>query len=104
MVVLTTPTNRRPRMVSISSALARIKQSPAAVLNRATILKVCDELDLNWRERELDPATTLSLFVQQILHGNVPCSEVRHIAGRSFTASAYCQARRRLPIALCQSM
>jgi hypothetical protein len=91
-------------MVSISSALARIKQSPAAVLNRATILKVCDELDLKWRERELDPATTLSLFVQQILHGNVPCSEVRHIAGRSFTASAYCQARRRLPLSVCQSM
>jgi hypothetical protein len=47
------------------------------------------------------------LFVQQVLHGNVPCSEVRHLAGASvgsFTASAYCQARARLPLTVIQSL
>jgi hypothetical protein len=91
-------------MASIPRALARIKQSPTSLLDRSSILKVCDELDHRWRQRELDPATTLALFVQQIIHGNAPCSEVRHIAGKNFSASAYCQARLRLPLAVCQAM
>ena len=44
--------------------------------------------------------------MQQVLHGNVPCSEVRHLAsaGKQFTTSAYCQARARLPLAVIQSL
>jgi hypothetical protein len=91
-------------MASIAHAPARIKQSPSGLPDRAAILKVCDKLEHRWRDRELDPATTLALFVQQIIHGNVPCSEVRHIAGKSFSASAYCQARSRLPLEVCQAM
>src|SRR5687768_4074556 len=71
--------------------------------------RVCRELGHGWRERELDPATTVALFVQQVLHGNCPCSEVRHLEGaagrgKAFTASAYCQARARLPLAVYQSL
>jgi mRNA-degrading endonuclease RelE of RelBE toxin-antitoxin system len=33
MAVLNSPTNRRPRMASISHALARIKQSPTGLLD-----------------------------------------------------------------------
>lgn len=91
-------------MASISHALARIKRNPISLLGRAAVLKICDELDHHWRERDLDPAVTLALFVQQIVHGNVACSEVRHIAGKSFSASAYCQARARLPLKVCQAM
>lgn len=99
-------------MASIADALERIKEDfardPLGVLDRRLIEEVCDELDHHWRDRELDPATTLSLFVQQILHGNCPCSEVRHLdaAGCSgrFTASAYCQARDRLPLSVCQTL
>jgi hypothetical protein len=93
-------------MASISAALARIKRTdPLRVLPPpGAIEQLCDELGHDWRARELDPATTLALFVQQVLHGNVPCGAVRHIAGRDFTASAYCQARARLPLALCQAM
>ena len=35
--------------------------------------------------------------------GNTPCTEVRHLAGRPFTASAWCQARARLPLAVLQT-
>jgi hypothetical protein len=65
---------------------------------------LCDECGHVWRDRELDPTVTLALFVQQVVHGNVPCGEVRHIAGRSFTASAWCQARARLPLSVYQGM
>src|SRR5689334_23327370 len=104
--------NRRPRMAaSIAAAAARIKRAddPLGVPGRAAVERVCGELGHEWRQRELDPATTVALFVQQVMHGNCPCSEVRHLpaarrAGADFTASAYCQARSRLPLPLCQSL
>jgi len=73
-------------------------------LGEGVVEGVCAEFGHVWRDRELDPATTAALFVQQVLNGNVPCSEVRHLAGRCFTPSAYCQARARLPLAVVQSL
>ena len=45
----------------------------------------------------LDPVTTVYLFLLQVLHGNTACQHVVHFGGWSFSASAYCQARRRPP-------
>jgi len=80
---------------SIAATVERIKRDPSNVLDRTRVHGICRELGHDWRERELDPATTVALFLQQVLHGNCPCSEVRHLPGgagngRSFTASAYC--------------
>jgi hypothetical protein len=98
-------------MASIVGALERIKRDPLGAIDRAVTERLCGELGYDdWRDRELDPTTTLALFVQQVLQGNVPCSEVRHLAGSgnaagaTFTASAYCQARARLPLSLYQAM
>src|SRR5688572_19775294 len=112
MVVLESPTNRRPRMAeSIAGAVSRIKDDVAAALDPRAVERLCRELGHQWRERELDPATTVALFVQQVLHGNCPCSEVRHLEGaagrgKAFTGSAYCQARARarLPLGVYQSL
>ena len=100
-------------MASIAAALGRIKREPFGVLERAAVEEVCREVGYDdWRDRELDPATTLALFVQQVVHGNAPCTEVRHIAARlglcdssdAFTGSAWCQARSRLPLDVYQAM
>jgi Transposase DDE domain len=91
-------------MVSIAAALRRFKRDPLGVIQRGMIEQSCREHDYHWRERELDPTLTVAYFAQQIIHGNTPCSEVRHIAGRSFTASAWCQARARLPLAVYQTI
>ena len=91
-------------MASIASSLGRIKNNPLEFLDRALIERACRECDYTWRDRELDPATTVALFMQQILRGNIPCSEVRHLAGGTFTAQAYCDARSRLPLAVCQTL
>src|SRR5579863_8377131 len=104
MVVLKSPTNRRPRMASIASSLERIKDNPLGILDRERVEWACRENHYVWRERELDPATTIALFLQQVVHGNTPCSEVRHIAGGSFTPQAYCDARARLPLAVYQTL
>jgi hypothetical protein len=92
-------------MASIVAAVARIKEGIADAVKRAAVEQVCAELNYRWRERELDPATTVALFVRQIIHGNAPCTEVPHLAGdQQFTASAWCQARGRLPLEVYQGM
>ena len=55
-----------------------------------------------FRNTTLTPGNTLRFFVQQVAHGNVACSAVRHLAGKDFSDSAWCQARARLPIELIQ--
>jgi hypothetical protein len=92
-------------MASIASACARIKDNPLSFLNHIDIECICRECNHSWRDRELDPAATLACFMQQVLHGNVSCNEVRHIAKaadplREFSGQAYCEARARLPLAV----
>jgi hypothetical protein len=91
---------------SIAGAVARLKRAgdPLGALGRGAVGAVCRGLGHAWRDRELDPATTVAPFVQQVLHGNCPCSEVRHLAAASFTPGAYCQARARLPLAVYRSL
>jgi hypothetical protein len=91
-------------MASIAGALSRIKQDPLGVIKPAVVEALCDEVGYDWRQRRLDPAATLALFVQQIIAGNTPCSEVRHLGQQTFSASAWCQARARLPLAVYQGM
>ena len=94
-------------MASIARAPGRIKGDPLGVLNPSVIGRLCEEAGYEWRDRELDPATTTALFAQQVIHGNCPCAEVRHLAAasdRSFTASAYCQARARVPLGVYQAL
>src|SRR3982751_3301571 len=110
MAFLRDTRDRRPRMANIIAAtVALIKRSPSGVLDWARVYDLCRELGHEWRERELDPATTVALFLQQVLHGNCPCSEVRHLpagaaGGRSFPASAYSDARKRLPLSVCRAV
>jgi Transposase DDE domain len=90
---------------SIAAALRRIKRDPLGVIDRAVVERLCREHGYDgWRTRALDPTVTLALFVQQVIHGNAPCTAVRHLAGRTFGASAWCQARARLPLAVYQGM
>jgi len=89
-------------MASIAFALRRIKQDPLGVLRPRVIKHACEEHNYQWRARQLDPVNTIKSFVQQVIHANAPCSEVRHIVGGAFTPSAYCQARARLPLKVYQ--
>lgn len=85
-------------MVSITHALRRIKDDLAALLSAAFIESVCHENGHLWRNRLLDPVTTIHFFILQILNGNTACSHLPRLAGDEFSASAYCQARSRLPL------
>jgi hypothetical protein len=87
-----------PRLTTV---LTRLKTDWAAQLQPDAILAVCQEAGYtSWRDRVLTPVTTIQLFLLQILHGNTACSHLPHLAGLQFSASAYCQARARLPLHL----
>src|SRR3954454_2413097 len=84
----------------IFSLLARLRQDLAAALSPEAIEAAARGAGHSWRQRVLDPVATIYLFILQVLHGNTACGHVVHFGGWSFTDSAYCQARKRLPLAV----
>src|SRR5947209_14607733 len=85
-------------MTSITDALRHIKGNLTQVLPTTLPDKLCRQLGQSFRHRTLTPATTTYLFLQQILHGNPACRELRHLTKIEFTDSAYCQGReQRMP-------
>ena len=84
-----------PRIVTI---LGRLRQDLAAELSADAIRQACQEEKYSWRDRVLNPVTTIYLFLLQILHGNTACQHAVHFGQWNFTDSAYCAARKRLPL------
>lgn len=89
---------------NITDALRLIKSDVAQALEASLITRLCIELGHQWRERELDPVTTVRGFLLQVLHHNTACSHVPHLLGKSFSSEAYGQARARLPLELFQRL
>ena len=91
-------------MVTILPALRQVREDLAGLLERKEVERICRELEYTWRERQLDPYTTLHLFILQVVHQNTAMTHLPHLSGERFTASAYCQARQRLPVELIQRL
>ena len=89
---------------AIIPALARLRQDVAAILTPEAIRDACRRAGHSWRDRLLDPVATVSLFLLQVLHGNTACQHVVQFGRWAFTASAYCKARKRLPLAVLQAL
>ena len=87
-------------MAIIAGSVAELKDDVQRVLTPATVEAAAREAGHRWRERVLGPATTVALFALQILHGNVACRAVSHLARMDFTDTAYANARKRLPLEL----
>jgi hypothetical protein len=88
-------------VASVTAVLKRLKTEWVTQLQPEAIIAACEEAGYtSWRDRVLTPATTIQLFLLQILHGNTACSHLPHLSGIRFSASAYCQARAKLPLHL----
>jgi Transposase DDE domain len=88
-------------VASVTAVLKRVKMDWATQLQPEAIITACEEAGYtSWRERVLTPVTTIQLFLLQILHGNTACNHLPHLSGLRFSASAYCQARTKLPLNL----
>jgi hypothetical protein len=86
--------------LSIAAAIARIKSGVSQWLTPEAIQGLCQAVGYEWRDRLLDPVTTIHLFVLQILHGNTACAHVPRLGNVKCTGEAYGQARSRLPLSV----
>src|SRR5258708_16214077 len=92
-------------MVRINHALGVVRTEAREALDEARILELCREFGYEPEaDGKLDPATLVALFLQQIAAGNVSCDHVRLMGGDAFSASGYCQARARLPLAVIHTL
>jgi hypothetical protein len=85
-------------MASVAKSTHACKLDVIRMLDSKRIEAICQKQQYRWREGKLGPAETIQHFAWQILMGNESCDAVKHHANGSFTASAYCQARQRLPL------
>ncbi len=83
---------------SIIDLVGQFKVAWTEQLKPAMIEMACREAGYHWKERTLGPVMTLQLFMVQILHGNTAMTHLPRLARMAFTASAYCQARARMPL------
>jgi hypothetical protein len=84
---------------SVTTVLQRFKTDGAVQLEPEAIHAACEAVGYTaWRDRLLHPVITVQLFLLQSLHGNTAGRHLPHLAGVYFSASAYCQARAKLPI------
>ncbi len=88
----------------VMPVLRQVRDDLANVLEPLSLAQLCRSLGIRWRQRILDPITTIHLFSLQILHGNTACAHLPRLTALSFTASAHCQARARLPLAVLQAL
>src|SRR4051794_38559909 len=104
-------------MAIIASVLARIKSDPLACLvggaagsgdggdgggggdGGERVNECFAAVGHRWRDRLLDPANTIALFILQVLHGNTANSHLRLLSGVHCANGSYCDARTRLPVA-----
>jgi hypothetical protein len=89
---------------TISAPLARIKSELDQYVPPALIQDACRAAGHTWRERKLGPATTVHLFLLQLL-ARVALAGVRHVAGGlAVSAQALCKAKARLPRAVLERL
>ncbi len=85
----------------ISNTLHALRQDLAARLGDDVILAACRAAGHTWCDScLLTPAAIIHWFLIQVFHGNTALTHVSLLAGRAFSASAFCQARARLPLAV----
>lgn len=82
----------------IVAQLQSVQQDLTSFLSEDLINQACCQAGHTWRKRILTPVVIIHCFIQQALHENTALKHVSMLAKRSFTDSAYCQARQKLPL------
>src|SRR3989475_9951501 len=92
-------------IAKLTQTLERLKTEWAAQLHPDAIQTACHAVGYTqWRDRLLNPVVTVQVFLLQILHGNTACRHLPHLSGLHFSASAYCQARTKLPLGVLEHL
>jgi hypothetical protein len=87
-------------VTTIAEALTQVKDDLPRRIELHVHSYLAQHPEWVWRDRQLNPLTLVLLLVTQVLHGNTAISHLRHLGAMTVSATAYCQARMRLPLAL----
>ena len=74
-----------------STGISSLQSELAQVLDAEQIRAVCREAGHRFRQRVLDPVTTIHLFVLQVLHGNCAIARLKDFTDKVFSEAAYCK-------------
>jgi hypothetical protein len=88
----------------IDSTIRQLRQDLARRLDSKAIIAACRQAGHCWRDCPLNPVAIVHWFIIQVLHNNTALNHVSLLAGRAFTAAAYCQARAHLPLRVFQAV
>ena len=88
----------------LDSTLRSIRQDLDLHLDRRIVERSCLQAGHRWRSCGLTPDVLIRWLLLQVLHGNTALNHISLLAGRAFSASAICQARARLPLAVFQAV
>jgi hypothetical protein len=88
----------------LDTALRTLQQGLAEILSDQAITEAARDTGHRWRDCRLTPPAIVHWFLQQVLRRNTATQHISLLSGRSFSDSAYCQARSRLPLAVLQSL
>jgi hypothetical protein len=91
-------------MQSITKILDGFKKNWTQELSADAIAAAARDAGMNWNDSKLNPIATIQVFFLQILNGNTACDHLSLLAGRSFTAAAYCKARMRIKLEVLQTL
>jgi Transposase DDE domain len=92
-------------VAKLTQTLQRLKTDWAAQLQPDAIQTACHAVGYTqWRDRLLNPVVTVQVFLLQMLYGNTACRHLPYLSGLRFSASAYCQARTKLPLAVLEHL
>lgn len=91
-------------MQSIAKILAGFKKNWTQELSGHAIAAAARDAGMTWNDSLLNPIATIQIFFLQILNGNTACEHLSLLAGRSFTAAAYCKARMRVKLEVLQML
>jgi hypothetical protein len=86
-------------MATVSTSLCHVKEHLAEIVTDEEVFRICKQVGHKWRDRVLNPAVTVRVFLLQLL-AKVSMQGVRHVAAISATAQAICAAKKRLPLQL----
>ena len=91
-------------MTTIAAGVHKLKGRLPDLISPALIDTLLARLPQKFRQRRLTPLVMIQLLVLRVLEANTAYTHLPHLAGISFTASAFCQALARLPLELLQSL
>ena len=86
-------------MATLSSSLRHVKAHLHEFISDQDIFQICTHLRYTWRNRLLNPAVTVQVFVLQLL-AKVAMDGLQRVVAVPVSAQAICQAKKRLPLQL----